>query len=101
MGEEDSGVRGHRAAPGRIVDVVAAAVDAAVLGRLVALRAVRRGAGFTERGAVQAQGRYVTGAIVLVQAESAGQRGQRVKSNESIPIGGNFHSEEKIRIETL
>jgi len=70
LGEENSAVRGHRAAPTRIVDVVAGAIDAAILGHLVARHAMRRGTRFTERGALQTQGRYVTSAFVLVQAES-------------------------------
>lgn len=66
LGEEHSGVRGHGATPARILDVVAGAVDAAILGPLVAIRAVRRDAGCTELGALQSQRRYVAGAVVLV-----------------------------------
>jgi hypothetical protein len=70
LGEEDSAVCGHRATPARVVNVVTGAIDAAILGHLVARHAMRRGAGFTERGALQTQTRYVMGALVLVQPES-------------------------------
>lgn len=52
--EEDSGVRGHCTAPARIVDVVASAIDAAILRSSVTFHAVPRSTGFTERSALQA-----------------------------------------------
>lgn len=66
LGEEHSGVRGHRAAPARVVNVVAAAVDVTVLGVLVAAGAMRRGAGRSELSALQPQRRYVVSTIVLI-----------------------------------
>lgn len=69
LGEEHSGVRGHRAAPARVLDVVAAAVDATVLGVVFAAGAVRRRTGCSELGALQPQRRYVAGAVVFVQTE--------------------------------
>lgn len=66
LGEQYSGVRGHRAAPARIFNVVAGAVDASVLERLVTFYAMHRGARFTKRGAPQAQRRYVASTIVFI-----------------------------------
>lgn len=53
LGEENSGVRGHRAAPARVLNIVARAVDAAIFRPSVAFHAMHRGTRFTERGALQ------------------------------------------------
>lgn len=42
LGEENSGVRGHRTTPAWIFDVVASTVDASVLGREIANRVSQR-----------------------------------------------------------
>lgn len=64
--EEHSGVRGHSAAPARVLDVVATAVDATVLGVLVAVNAMRRGTSCSELGALQLQCRYIASTVVFV-----------------------------------
>lgn len=55
--EEHPGVRGHGAAPARVLDVVAGTVDAAILGTLVAHDVVCRGASIAELGTLQSQRR--------------------------------------------
>ena len=72
LGEEDSGVRGHRTTPAWIFHVVARAVDAPILGHRVADGGVPRPrTSRVQRCTQQRQRRYVTGAFVFLQAESA------------------------------
>lgn len=70
--EENSGVRGHRTTPARIFNVVARAVNASILGHRVADRGVPRSrTRRVQRCTLQRQRRYVSGAVVFLQAESA------------------------------
>lgn len=70
LGEENSGVRGHRTTPAWILDIIATAVDVSVLGQRIATLVSRWWTGWVQRSPLQRQGWYETSAIVFVQAES-------------------------------
>ena len=53
LGEENSGVRGHRTTPAWILDIIATAVDVSVLGQRIAALVPRRWTGRVQRSPLQ------------------------------------------------
>lgn len=89
LGEENSRVRGHRTAPGRIFEVIASAVDASVFSPWVADHRLRSRAGWTQWSTLQRQAGYETGTVVFLQTEPATALMKK--------IGRSFHRNDGIK----